>query len=178
MGSEPWLTNHGDFDRLFIGGDSAGANIAHNIAMRAGIETLPGGIKIEGALLNHPYFWGSEPIGSEPITGREQGLGCWLWKFVYPSSQGGIDDPMINPFAPKAPSLARLGCRRLLVCVAGQDILRDRDIAYCDAVRESGWKGDVELFEADGKGHVFHIHEPENDEAKNMFNCLASFILK
>ena len=32
---EPWLINNGDFGRIFIGGDSAGANIVHNMAMRA-----------------------------------------------------------------------------------------------------------------------------------------------
>ena len=32
---EPWSINNGDFGRIFIGGDSAGANIVHNMAMRA-----------------------------------------------------------------------------------------------------------------------------------------------
>ncbi|KAK9288606.1 hypothetical protein L1049_017065 [Liquidambar formosana] len=90
--SEPWLIDHGDFDQVFIGGDSAGANIAHNIAMRTGIEILHGGIKIEGAYLNHPFFWASDPIGLESVTEREQDLAYQLWKFVYPNSQGGIDD--------------------------------------------------------------------------------------
>jgi acetyl esterase/lipase len=35
--AEPWLIDHGDFSKIFIGGDSAGANIAHNMAIKAGI---------------------------------------------------------------------------------------------------------------------------------------------
>ncbi|XP_066399559.1 probable carboxylesterase 13 isoform X2 [Miscanthus floridulus] len=35
-GPEPWLRDRGNLSRLFVAGDSAGANIAHNMAMRAG----------------------------------------------------------------------------------------------------------------------------------------------
>lgn len=38
--TQPWLINHGDFNKVFIGGDSAGGNIVHNIAMRAGSDAL------------------------------------------------------------------------------------------------------------------------------------------
>lgn len=40
--ADPWITNHADFNRLFIGGDSAGANIAYNVVMKAGTEKLLG----------------------------------------------------------------------------------------------------------------------------------------
>lgn len=35
-GPEDWLNNHADFGRVFLGGDNAGANIAHNMAIVAG----------------------------------------------------------------------------------------------------------------------------------------------
>uniref|UniRef100_A0A7N2LVS1 Alpha/beta hydrolase fold-3 domain-containing protein n=1 Tax=Quercus lobata TaxID=97700 RepID=A0A7N2LVS1_QUELO len=76
-----------------------GANIVHNIAMRVDVESLHGGVKIFGAFLNHPLFWGSKPIGAP----------------------GGID----NPLSPGALSLAGLGCSRVLVAVAEKDKLRD-----------------------------------------------------
>jgi acetyl esterase/lipase len=56
--SDPWIINHGDFNKVFIGGDSSGANIVHNIAMHAGVENLPYSVKIFGAYMNHPFFWG------------------------------------------------------------------------------------------------------------------------
>jgi acetyl esterase/lipase len=45
-GPDPWLSRHADLTRLFLAGDSAGSNIAHNMAMRAGRE---GGLDGGGA---------------------------------------------------------------------------------------------------------------------------------
>ncbi|KAH7858314.1 hypothetical protein Vadar_022271 [Vaccinium darrowii] len=177
-GDEPWLSDHGDFTRVFIAGDSAGGNIAHNIAMKAGRENLPNGVRILGAIASHPYFWNSSPIGSDPVVGHENRVGSRLWKFIHPSCPGGLDDPVINPWGPRAPSLAGLGCSRLLVCVAEKDTLRERNLRYYEAVQESGWRGEVELYEAKGEGHVFHIAEPESDSTKIMIKKWVSFIQK
>ncbi|KAF0908547.1 hypothetical protein E2562_026335 [Oryza meyeriana var. granulata] len=64
---EPWLAEHGDAARLFVVGDSAGANIAHNVTMRARKDGLPGagGARIEGMVLLHPFFRGGELVASE-----------------------------------------------------------------------------------------------------------------
>ncbi|KAH7844589.1 hypothetical protein Vadar_029716 [Vaccinium darrowii] len=173
---DSWLSDNGDFDRVYIGGDSAGANIAHNMALRAGTEGLVGAIKISGLFLSHPYFWGSDPTGSESVLVHEENILYRMWTFAYPSAPGGIDHPMINPFARDAPSLSGIGCSRLLVCVAGKDDLRERGIRYAEAVRESGWGGDLELFEVEGEGHCFHIANPGTDSAKIMVNRLVSFL--
>ncbi|KHN15791.1 Putative carboxylesterase 12, partial [Glycine soja] len=136
-----WLIKHGDFNRFYIGGDTAGANIAHNAVLRAGVESesvsLLGGVEITGAVLAFPLFWSSEPVLSEPVEGFEESSAMQVWKFVYPDAPGGID----NPLASGAPSLASLGCHKVLIFVAGKDDLRDRGIWYCDAVKESGWEG-------------------------------------
>ncbi|KAI9115004.1 hypothetical protein K1719_014017 [Acacia pycnantha] len=174
---EPWLINHGDFNRIYLGGDSAGATIAHNIAMRCGAEDLPGGVKLAGCFLSCPYFWGSKPIGSEPKEGHELSPPLLLWNFVYPSAPGGIDNPAINPTAEGAPSLAGMGCSKLLVYVCGKDQVRDRGALYYEAVKNSGWNGEVELFEVEGEDHCFHILNPEIDNANKVFNRLASFLL-
>ncbi|CAK9154624.1 unnamed protein product [Ilex paraguariensis] len=174
---ELWLINHGDFERVFIGGDSAGGNIVHNIAVRAGIESFHGDLKILGAFLSCPYFWGSKPMGSELTEKSEQMKLYRIWMFVYPSASGGIDNPMINPFADDAPSLSGLGCSKVLVCVAEKDPLRDRGVHYVEAVKEeSGWKGEVELVEVEGEDHCFHIFTPDTENAKNLIKRLASFI--
>lgn len=185
---EPWLLNHGDFDRFFIGGDSAGGNIVHNIAMKAGDgdqESLlkeGTGVQILGAFLVHPYFWGSVPVGSESDGSdsydHKTGLEHLIWEFVYPTAPGGIDNPMINPVGSGKPSLAKLACSRMLVCVAGKDRLRDRGVLYVDAVKGSGFGGEVEFFEVKGEDHVFHITNPATENAKKMFNRLASFLTK
>jgi acetyl esterase/lipase len=177
VNEEPWLINHGDFKRVFIGGDSAGANIAHNITMRAGDESLHGGVKILGTFLTHPYFWGSKPVGSEPSAGPdEKPLPHVVWNFTYPAAPGGIDNPMINPTGPGAPSLAGLGCSRLLVVVAEKDELRERGVFYYDQVRKSNWEGEVELVQVDGEDHAFHVLKFESENAKNLIKRLASFL--
>nr|ACU20437.1 unknown [Glycine max] len=139
----PWLISHGDFSKVFIGGDSSGGNLFHNIAMRAGVEDLPGGVKVYGAYLNHPYLWGSKPIGSERVIGFEECNQCLIWNFAYLDAPGGLDNPMINPLALGAPSLATLGCSKMLITVAVKDQLkfRDRAVFYYEAVKDSGWKG-------------------------------------
>lgn len=63
-----------------------------------------------------------------------------LWPFVCPSAPDN-DDPRVNPVAKGAPSLVGLGCRRVLVCVAEKDMLRDRGWLYFEALGRSGWMG-------------------------------------
>ncbi|KAJ7980080.1 2-hydroxyisoflavanone dehydratase [Quillaja saponaria] len=176
INSDPWLTNHGDFLKLYLGGDSAGANIVHNIALRAGVESLSGGVKIVGAFLSCPYFWGLKPIGSESVAGHEQSNATLLWNIIYPDAPGGIDNPMINPVVPGAPSLAGLGCSKLLVVVTGKDSVRDRGVLYYEAVKKSGWKGEVELFEVEDEDHYFHAFNTETENSKNVIKRFASFL--
>ena len=176
VNEEPWLVNHGDFKRVFVGGDSAGATIAHNIVMRAGAESLRGGVKILGSFLTHPYFWGSEPVGSEPIEGHDKALPQVVWNFTYEAAPGGIDSPCINPTGPEAPSLAGLGCSRLLVTVAEKDELRDRGVVYYDEVKKSKWEGEAEFVHVDGEDHAFHVLLFGSENSKNLIKRLASFL--
>lgn len=174
---EQWLQDSGDFNKVYIGGDVNGANLAHNLAMRAGTETLPNNLKILGALLCCPFFWGSKPIGSEPVEEHENSLAIKVWNFVYPNAKGGIDNPMVNPCAIGAPSLATLGCSKILLTITDKDEFRDRDVLYYESVRESGWQGQLELFEAGDEEHGFQIFKPETDGAKQFIKRLASFLV-
>ncbi|KAI0507584.1 hypothetical protein KFK09_013710 [Dendrobium nobile] len=165
--ADPWLAQHGDFGRVFVAGDSAGGNIAHHIALRAAAE----GLAIKGMALIHPYFGGSVPVGSESAdSGR-------MWKFIFPDTEG-LDDPRRNPVAEGAPSLAALGCERVLVTVAEKDFLRDRGVIYYEKLKESGWRGEVELVETPEANHVFHLSHPETEQAKNKIKLLADFFKK
>ncbi|OWM74224.1 hypothetical protein CDL15_Pgr008537 [Punica granatum] len=176
--ADPWITIHADFERLFIGGDSAGANLAYNTVMRAGTEKLSGGVKILGAFITHPYFWGSKAVGSENEKEQLKVLPCTLWNALYPNAPNGIDNPMINPLAPKAPSLSGLACKRLLVSVASQDQLKSRGVSFYKAMKESGWEGEAELVQVEGEEHAFHILNFETESAKMMIKRLAEFLRK
>ncbi|KAL8490761.1 hypothetical protein ACS0TY_022669 [Phlomoides rotata] len=173
---EEWITHHGDFGRIIIGGDSAGGNIAHNVAIRAGSDPLPGNLKIAGAILSHPYFWGSDPIGNESGENREESKYQRLWLLAYPSAGGGIDNPMINPLVDGAPRLSGLGCSRIMVCLSEKDVLTARGRVYAEEVRKSGWKGEVEVVEVEGEDHCFHYFDTETENARSLINRIAAFI--
>ncbi|XP_027116250.2 2-hydroxyisoflavanone dehydratase-like [Coffea arabica] len=169
---EHWLLSHGNFDEVYIGGDSSGANIVHNIAMRAGVESLDGDVKILGGFLSHPFFWDPE-INAENV---EETMLYRVWRLVYPAPPGGLDNPMINPLADDSPSLSQLGCSRLFVCTSEKDELRERTGLYVQTLTESGWKGEVELVEIEGEDHCFHIFHLESEKAKSLVKRLAFFI--
>lgn len=63
-----WITEVADFERVFISGDSAGGNIAHNVAVRFGSEEakqrmLP--VVVRGFVLLAPFFGGTVWTRSE-----------------------------------------------------------------------------------------------------------------
>ncbi|CAL5081807.1 unnamed protein product [Urochloa decumbens] len=177
---DPWLSQHGDLDRLFIAGDSAGGNIVHNVAMMAAAEgpASSGTVatRIEGVVLLHAGFAGREPIDGETPEWME--ISGKLWCFVCPDATDGADDPRMNPMAAAAPSLRKLPCKRVLVCVAEKDFTRPRGRAYYEALVASGWSGAVELFESEGQEHVFFLIKPGSDEAVELMDRLVSFFAR
>ncbi|CAL5051792.1 unnamed protein product [Urochloa decumbens] len=178
-GPERWLAEHGDATRIFLAGDSAGGNIAHNLAVQAGAEaerSLPVGAAIAGVVLLNPYFWGKEPVGSEPRErwareGLEQ-----TWALVC-GGRFGIDDPRVNPLAAAgATSWRAMAGDRVLVTIAGRDNFRDRAAAYAEALRRSGWGGEVETYVTEGEAHVHFVGNPRSDKAQRETDKVAEFI--
>ncbi|CAL9195725.1 unnamed protein product [Musa hybrid cultivar] len=170
---EAWVAERGDLGRVFLAGDSAGGNIAHQVALRAGAEVLGGGAVIKGLVLIHPFFWGAEPLGSEDPVFDERIDS--VWRLLCPGASG-LDDPRVNPLAELAPSLGALPCRRELVAVAEKDRLRERSLAYYEALRRSGWDGEALLLESEGEQHVFHLHNPHSDKARAKLRAVVDFL--
>ncbi|CAI9118540.1 OLC1v1020127C1 [Oldenlandia corymbosa var. corymbosa] len=167
---EPWLINYGDFSRVYLGGGSAGGNIVHNMAMKAGEEGLIGGVKILGAFMSCPCFCDSK------ITKESDFGSARLWGFVYPSAPGGTNNPLINPFADGVPNLAKIGCQKIFVSCAEKDELRDVDLSYVEALKKSGWNGELELVDVEGEDHCFEAFDPSTEKAQNLISKIASFI--
>ncbi|XP_055960352.1 probable carboxylesterase 2 [Mercurialis annua] len=169
-----WLKDYVDFDRVFLAGDSCGANMAHHFALRLNGSELGQELEIQGIAMLFPYFWGKDPIGEE-ITDhfRKSMVDSW-WMYVCPSDRG-CDDPLINPFTDGSPSLEGLACKRVVVIVGEKDILRDRGRVYFGNLVSSGWKGSAEMVEIKGEDHVFHIFDPNCDNARSLFKRLHTF---
>ncbi|CAI9782919.1 unnamed protein product [Fraxinus pennsylvanica] len=58
-GSDQWINEYAYFGRVFLGGESAGANIANDVAIGAGENKLQGA-EIVVLFLIHPFFGGKE----------------------------------------------------------------------------------------------------------------------
>ncbi|KAL0909606.1 hypothetical protein M5K25_020490 [Dendrobium thyrsiflorum] len=175
---DPWLSKFGDLENVFISGESAGGNIAHNVGMRVERE----GKKVEGLVLVHSFFWGKDRIGNEGLeTGKGESRKAEdanaLWLTVCPETTG-LDDPRINPVAVGAPSLATLGCRRVLVCVAELDMLRERGRVYYEKLKESGWEGEAEFLESEGEDHCFFFMTLGSLKAEEFMERMVSFFNK
>ncbi|RLN07331.1 gibberellin receptor GID1L2 [Panicum miliaceum] len=177
--ADPWVAAHGDLGRVFVAGDSAGANICHHLAMQPDVR---GHAPLKGAVLIHPWFWGSEAVGEEPREPAFRAMGAGLWFFACPGTSD-MDDPRMNPMAPGAPGLGALACERVMVCAAEGDFLRWRGRAYAEAVAaargvglEDAGGGGVELLETMGEGHVFYLFKPDCDKAKEMLDKMVAFI--
>ncbi|KAM0918169.1 hypothetical protein ACQ4PT_008804 [Festuca glaucescens] len=181
-GADPWLLDHADLSRVFFGGCSAGANLAHNMAVRAAADgALPKCVTVRGLLAVHPYFTGKEAVGAEAAFAADvRGFMDRTWRFVFPGSLG-LDDPLVNPFVndEARAAVAKIPCERVLVCVAEADVLlKERGLWYHRELKASGYAVELELFESKGVGHAFqfdNLHTPEGVELQER---LVAFINK
>jgi acetyl esterase/lipase len=154
-------------------GVSARANIAHNMAITAGVSELPAPARIEGVILLHPSFASEDKMEAEDEEFCRANK--MRWAAIFPGAKDGLHDPRINPMADGAPSLAKLAGERLLVCTTSGDPRALRGRAYYDAVRASGWKGGVDWFESNGEGHGF-IPNPVCREAVRLMERVVAFV--
>ncbi|KAL3814209.1 hypothetical protein ACJIZ3_015477 [Penstemon smallii] len=150
QGPDPWINEYVDFGRVYLAGDSAGANIAHNMVIRAdNCKDHELGFKFAG----------------EPDK---------LWNFIAPDSTGS-NDLRLNPAA-NMDLLSNLGCEKVLVCVAEKDLLRNRGWYYYQALKKSDWKGRVEFFETLRGEHVFYLFDPDCEKAVSLMRRIVSFV--
>lgn len=183
-GLDDWVSEYGDPTRVFLAGESAGANIAHDVAMWVGEIGFGSDAnkEVDGLVLVHPLFWGSERMGSETDPDPDNVLKPEQldagWQLVCgPQEEVDLDDPRLNPFTERAPPLGGLGCKRVLVCVAGRDLLRERGRAYWEKLGKSGWKGTAEIMESVGEDHGFYFERPESDTAVELMDRVVSWFL-
>ncbi|KAL7617981.1 hypothetical protein Lser_V15G03566 [Lactuca serriola] len=172
-GQESWLNDHSDLQNVFLAGDSAGANIAHNMAIRVGLshENV---FNVSGVIMVHPYFGGEDPIGAESTKfKRAKESMDKLWLLANPSGNGS-DDPLFNPSMD--PYISAFGSSKILVCVAENDIVRERGLNYKKVMETSGWKGKVELMESIGEKHIFFLFDTSCENSRFLRSRICNFI--
>ncbi|KMZ60361.1 alpha/beta-Hydrolases superfamily protein [Zostera marina] len=151
-----------DFSRVFLMGDSSGGNLVHFVAARAGSEEdrfwLP--MKLAGAIAIHPGFVRSYRSKSE-LEGKDNPFLTldMVDKFLALALPVGAtkDHPFSCPMGDAAPPLESLRLPPMIVVVANDDLIRDTEMEYVEALKKAG--KDVELFENNGVGHSFYLNK-------------------
>ncbi|MCL7040639.1 hypothetical protein MKW94_006952 [Papaver nudicaule] len=171
-----------DLSRCFLGGDSAGANIAHHVTVRASNSTTTfQELKIIGLIQIQPFYGGEERTESE-IRLRNAPLVSlprtdWLWKVFLPDgsdrnheaanvfgSDKSVEDMKRNPNFPHT-----------LVVIGGFDPLQDWAKRYYEGLKKCG--KDVDLIVYPNGVHAFYCF-PELPETDLLFKEIKDFITK
>ncbi|CAI9785360.1 unnamed protein product [Fraxinus pennsylvanica] len=155
-----FLTSKCNFSSIFLVGDSAGANIAYNVAIRlSGLATLRP-LDLKGLILIQPFFGGESRTQSEkymvqpPRSALTLAASDTYWQLSLPAG-ANRDHPWCNPVAKGAAKLEDLPHVPTLVCISEMDILKDRNLEFCAAMASAGKK--VEHVVYKGVGHAFQI---------------------
>ncbi|KAF5177580.1 2-hydroxyisoflavanone dehydratase [Thalictrum thalictroides] len=175
---DPWLSEVADFDRVFISGDSAGGNIAHNLAVQLGagsIELAP--VRVRGYVLLAPFFGGTVLTKSEAEGPLDAFLNWELidrfWRLSIPIGDT-TDHPLVNPFGPVSPCLEAKTFDPMLVVCGGSDLLKDRAEDYANKLKQ--WGNKIEYAEFEGKQHGFFTIDPNSEDSNKLMQIIKQFI--
>ena len=86
------------------------------------------------------------------------------------------DNPLVNPFGPRSPSLEPVDFRPMLVVVGGSDLLKDRAEDYAKRMKELGKK--IEYVEFEGQQHGFFTIHPTSEPSNKLMLIIKRFILE
>ncbi|XP_058773520.1 probable carboxylesterase 18 [Vicia villosa] len=171
------LPENADVSKCFLAGDSAGANLAHHVAVRvckAGLQR----IRVLGLISIQPFFGGEERTEAEvrlegsPLVSMART--DWLWKVFLPKGSDR-DHGAVNVCGPNAEDLSGLNYPDTVVFVGGFDPLNDWQRRYCDWLKKSG--KNAELIDYPNMIHAFYIF-PDLPEATQLIMQVKDFIHK
>lgn len=167
---DAWLREYADFGNCFLMGTSAGGNIAYHAGLRAAATAQDvGPLKIQGLILHHPFFGGSERTGSElrlvndptlPLCGSDL-----MWELGLPN---GVDrdheycNPMVDGGSQLIERMRLLGWRVLVTGCYG-DPLIDRQMELARMMEGKSLKV-VSQFSEGGR-HGVDLFDPSRREA-------------
>nr|WIV69116.1 PUCXE39 protein [Pyrus ussuriensis] len=163
--------------RIFLAGDSAGANLAHHVAVRAAREKdRMRVVKPVGLISIQPFFGGEERVESEtrlhgaPLVSVART--DWLWKVFLPDGSNR-DHEAANVSGPNAVDISGLEYPKTIVFTGGLDPLQDRQRRYYQWLKKSG--KEAKLIEYQNMVHAFYMF-PELTESNQLINQVKDFI--
>ncbi|KAG8378643.1 hypothetical protein BUALT_Bualt07G0006700 [Buddleja alternifolia] len=172
------LPSNCDLNKCFIGGDSAGGNIAHHVTIRAlqNAHNVFDKIKIVGVLAFQPFFGGEERTESEIRLTNAPILNVnrtdLMWRNFLPEG-ADRNHPAAHVF--ESEGLKALDFPSSLVIVGGDDPLQDWQRRYVEMLRSCG--REVELIEYPNAFHGFYSF-PEMAEVGMLIEDVKKFVEK
>ncbi|KAH0977293.1 hypothetical protein GBA52_027012 [Prunus armeniaca] len=171
------LPKNADRSRCFLAGDSAGANVAHHVAVRAAREKDRFRVvKPVGLISIQPFFGGEGRVESEirlhgaplvSITRTD-----WIWKAFLPDGSDR-DHEAANVTGPNAVDISGLDYPSTLVFVGGFDPLLDWQKRYYQWLKKSG--KEAKLIEYPNSIHAFYVF-PELPESNQLLSQVKDFV--
>ncbi|KAL4579393.1 hypothetical protein LXL04_015537 [Taraxacum kok-saghyz] len=173
MQSDTWLQD-ADLSRVFLSGDSAGGNIAHQVAIRA-IRDTQCPVRVTGIIPIHPYF-GSEKrteLETKVESADEVKSNDMFWSLSVPEgSNRDYDGCNLERMTVLKSEWNRFP--NVLVFVAEFDFLKERGLEYAEFLKRKGVK--VELIETKDERHVFHVFRPNEEVTRLLLEQMNEFI--
>ncbi|KAI4962819.1 hypothetical protein ZWY2020_025281 [Hordeum vulgare] len=182
-GAEPWLAAHGDASRVVLAGDSSGANMAHNTAIRLGKEGAGGyGDRVSGCWITGRKHTPTQLaltaasrfafllLGTEPVRGESLG------RLLLPRHHAARSAPITGTSTRRrrrrvAPARVRprAGHHGGVVLVRGE----------CARVRGGSRRADgpeLEFYETKGEKQTYFLFKPDCDSAAKELTVVADFV--
>ena len=179
-----WWLNTSNLSHFFLAGDSAGANIAYNVAIRLGSSRASNPAILKplchrGTILIQPFFGGEARTASErapqsPRSALTLSASDTYWRLSLPAGSNR-EHSWCNPLADGIAKSIILPA--MMVCLSDMDILRDRNMEFCSAMVNAGKA--VQMVVYKGVGHAFQIlHNSPLSKARayEMTGHLKNFI--
>ncbi|XP_038889726.1 probable carboxylesterase 18 [Benincasa hispida] len=166
-----------DVSRCFLAGDSAGGNLAHHVAVRAGSHDFKK-VKIKGLIAIQPLFGGEERTDSEiqfkesPMLTLQQT--DWSWKAFLPNGSSR-NHPAAHVFGAGVGDMSSIVFPATLLIVGGRDLLQDWQKRYYEWLKEAG--KEVDLVEYPNAIHGFYA-VPELKDSSLLIKDATDFIHK
>ncbi|XP_068660838.1 probable carboxylesterase 17 [Aristolochia californica] len=179
---QSWWSARCNFSKVFVGGDSAGACLAYNVATRLRLSTALEPVSVKGVVLIQPFFAGEARTASERNMVQPASSALSLrasdayWRLALPPG-ANRDHSWCNPLSKGAPNLENLSLPPTMVCISDLDILKDRNLEFCAAMKSAGKS--VEQIVYTGVGHAFQIlHNCPNSQTRTheMIAHIKAFI--
>lgn len=181
---QKWWLSRFNSSSLFLAGDSAGANLAYNVATRLGSldSNLLKPLSLKGTILIQPFFGGEARTGSEthaplpPNSALTLSASDTYWRLSLPSV-ANRDHPWCNPLANGSTKLSTLQLPPTMVCISDMDILKDRNLQFCTAMANAG--KEIETMVYKGVGHAFQVlqnSDLSHTRTKEMITRIRGFI--